>query len=64
MKFVITWDIGDEEHRRIIEADNQDEANGIAYQLAKEEFEEKLKHQAVPLNSEMGSLYGDEDRDD
>ena len=57
-KFIIIWDAGYGESAEVIEVGTLEEAEMMAYQNAKEDFESNSDHRAVPYTEEMAEEYG------
>ena len=52
-KFIITWDTGYGDSHMIVEADDIDEANTIAYEYWREDAENNAKYSAEEYTKEL-----------
>ena len=58
MKYIIKWNIGYGESSEVIEAENEDEANKIAYEKWREEAENQADYSAEEYTQEEAENYG------
>ena len=64
-KYYITWDIGYGEQWEVVNADNENEANEIAYEHWREDAEDSAKYSAVPFTKQVAdNNYIEWDGDD
>lgn len=52
MKYIITWNAGYGSSSQEVEADSLEGANSIAYEIAREEFENNATYDAVEWSEE------------
>lgn len=57
-KFIITWNAGYGDNVEVVTADNQRDAQMIAYEMAREEFESSADYTATPLTKDSAEEYG------
>lgn len=56
-KFIITWGIGFGTSAEVVEASSQEEAQTLAYQQAREEFENSAEYAANEYSDDLASEY-------
>jgi len=58
MKYIIKWNTGFDESAEVIEANNEEEANKIAYEAWREEAENNADYSAEEYTEEEAENYG------
>lgn len=56
MKYIVTWNAGHGDSSQEVEADSLEEANRIAYEIAREEFENNSTYDAVEWSEENAEV--------
>ena len=61
-KFIINWNCGFGSSDKLIEAENKEEAEKIAYEACREDFESQAEYEALPFTLENAENYGYEEK--
>ena len=63
MKFIIRWNAGYGDDYEVVEAENAEQAQNMAYEQWREDAESNADYEAMPYSKEDAVDYGLEDPD-
>jgi hypothetical protein len=63
-KWIITWNAGYGDNSEVVKAASENDAESMAYEAAREEFENNAEYSAQPYSKELAVELGIEDEDE